>query len=168
MPRGRPPKPTEAKRKAGNPGKRKLPDNVQVGGRGIPTPRKGMSAKVQTVWREIVALIDPDVLDKADAIMLEALCMAVLAMREAEKQLVKTGKDGGFLVTQPSGRVARHPAFDVFTHSASTVRQLSEHFGMSPSARARLGVSGEKGKRPETDPDIGPSPRLRKIDGGRK
>lgn len=167
MAKGRPPKPTEAKKRAGNPGKRPLPENVQVGGRGVPERRKGMSARVRAIWEEVVPLMDPAVLDRADAVALEAFCLAVLAMRDAERRLTTSGKGGGFLVTQPSGRVARHPAFDIFDRSASIVRQYAEQFGLTPSARARLGMGGAMGKPPEHDDQIGPSPRLRSIEGGR-
>lgn len=166
--RGRPPKPTETKKRAGNPGKRKLPDNVLVGGRGAPTPRKGMPAKVRKVWDEVLALIDPAVLDKADAPALEALCVWLVAMRDAERQLLSTGKAGGFTIKQPSGRHARSPSFDVLDAATKNVRQLGEQFGLTPAARARLGNAGAQGKPASADPDVPPSNRkLRALQGGR-
>lgn len=168
MARGRPPKPTEQKRREGNPGKRKLPDNVIVGRRGAPTPRRGMSAKTRKVWDELVAVIEPSVLDQADAVALEALAGWVVAMRDAQRVVHSAGKNGGLTITQPSGRQARSPMVDVLDTATKNVRQLAEQFGLTPSARARLGGAGFVGpSAASVDPDIGESPRLRKIDGGR-
>lgn len=165
--KGRPPKPTETKKKAGNPGKRELPDNVVTAGRGQPPKPATLGAQASAVWDEVVPLMEQaGTLDKADGAALEVFCTALAISRQAADMLPR-GNGTGLVIQQPSGRYAADPHFNVWKDAATVVRQFAEQFGLTPSARARLGVLGAGARPEDLDTDIGPSPRLRKIDGGR-
>lgn len=169
MGKGRPPKPTEAKKRAGNPGKRKQPENVLVGGRTAPEPPADLRPGALKAWREVVPLlIDAGVLDTVDRQTLAVYCTAV-ELNELAASILASGNGTGLVIVQPSGRVAPDPHFAVWKDTATVIRQFAEQFGLTPSARARLGHGGVSGAAPvAVDPDIGASPRLRAVPGGKK
>lgn len=168
MGKGRPPKPTETKKAQGNRGKRKLPENVLVAGRELPDPPEHMRPGAREVWADVVPMLaDAGVLDKVDGLALEVLCEAV-ELRRLAADILQRGNGTGLVIVQPSGRVAPDPHFTVWKDASTVVRQFAEQFGLSPSARARLGGAGVQAASPAAvDPDIGPSPRLRALDGGK-
>lgn len=166
--KGRPPKPTETKRKTGNPGKRKLPDNTLTAGRGRPKPPATLTPAAVEIWNELIPqLEEAGTLDRADGIALEVLVTAVAIMRQAAEMLPK-GNGTGLVIQQPSGRVAADPHFVVWQQAAGVARQFAEQFGLTPSARARLGMAGVTGRAPDADDDVPSSHRkMRVINGGK-
>lgn len=144
MPRGRKPKPVEQKRRAGNPGKRKLPETVLIGGRVAPPMPAYLPSRAKTAWKQIVPALDEiGMLDKVDGPALEALCIEVGIMRQAAAELAKKRS----LTTAGSqGQPVRHPLLDVLNQAQSAVRQWCERFGLDPSTRTRLGLQDAKRK----------------------
>lgn len=164
--RGRPPKPTETKRNAGNRRKEKLPDPVTVAGRGTIPPPEHLTETARDIWREVEPeLANAGVTDAVDRYALEIFCTAVAITRQAVEAVNAAG--GQMTVTQPSGRVAPSPHFAVWKDATATARQYAEQLGLTPSARARLGVAGKQGASIEDlDLEIGVAPRFRVVDGG--
>lgn len=171
MARGRPPKPVETKRAEGNPGKRPLPDAVVMGGRGLPDPPPGLSDVATELWQYHVPMMaDAGVLDRVDGPMLgvffEAWAAAVVAARHMQAD--------GPVVFDPNDftgemKARKNPAVTAWKEAAAVMRQFGEQFGLTPSARARLGMVGVQGRDLTLDPDIPSAPAtLRALDGGRK
>lgn len=160
--RGRKPAPLEQRRIEGNPRQHALPDPVLIGGRGVPATPQGLTPAMRAVWRLMIRdLAESGVLDRADAGMVEAAAVFLGRAREARKLL----NTEGILAVNSQGRVA-HPAIAIERGSWTEFRQIAEHMGLSPAARARLGLSGHKETMTgELERQIGRAPRLRAVDG---
>lgn len=160
--RGRKPKPVEAKRLAGNPGRRPLPEPVILGGRTAPKMPSYLPERAKTAWKQIVPrLADVGMLDAVDGPALEALTINIGLMRSAAAEL----KNAPTTVPGSHGNVKRHPAFDVFNTAQAEVRTWCERFGLDPATRTRLGMA-ELQRRSlvtELDHKLG-KPTLRKVE----
>jgi len=159
--KGRKPKPVEAKRLAGNPGGRPLPEPVILGGRVAPRMPSYLPDGAKAAWRQIVPrLAAVGMLDAADGPALEALVMNVAIMRQAAGEL-----DGAPMMVDGShGNVKRNPLFDVFQTAQAEVRTWCERFGMDPATRTRLGLAElqRRSLATEMNAELG-EPRLRKV-----
>lgn len=155
--KGRPPKPLEQRRREGNPGKRPLPEPVVVGGRfndpgdlpECPDHLDVMAPNGEAVelWRKVGEyLIDANVLAWGDLFVLEAFIESELVARQAYIALA----DEGFTVRGDRGTV-RNPMFTVWRDARTTALRHSEHLGLSPVARARLGLAGLVGRKLERE-----------------
>ena len=141
--KGRPPKPSEQKKREGNPGKRST-DVVLVAGREKPRVPAGLNPAAKNVWRIIVAdMWDSRILDRADRFIIEATSVAIARARQARKLVNKEG----LTVRGATGAIIQHPAIKIERESWNQFRQLAEHLGLSPVARARLGLAHVKGAR---------------------
>ena len=102
MPGGRPPKPTETKRIAGNPGKRRLNgDEPQFGASGLTCPR-WLPDEARREWRRVAPMLrEKKVITAADRAALAAYCLsyarwqqAELALEPREVEQTVVGEDG--------------------------------------------------------------------------
>lgn len=140
MPPGRKAKPTEQKRREGNPGKRPLPGTVLVSGRGAPPMPAYLPSRAKTAWKQIVPALDEiGALDRIDGPALEALCIQVAIMREATAELKKAGR---LLSKGSQGQPVRHPLIEVINSSQDKILRWCERFGLDPAARGRMGLQG--------------------------
>lgn len=147
---GRPPKPVEQKRREGNPGKRKLPDSVLVGGRLEPKAPSKLTPRARAVWKELIPqLQSAGVIDHVDRLCLEALCESAALMREARDQMAKEP----LVVEGSTGQPRRNPLIDIFVQAQAEVRRWADLFGLHPSGRARLGLQVVKGLSLEAELD---------------
>lgn len=155
--RGPAPKPTKLKVLAGNPGKRKLnqeePEPALV--EKAPPPAH-LPEYAKEAWKEIVPeLCRLKLLTVVDMIGLEMCCMAYQRWRENEDWVTKYGgtivyraepteqekkenKPGKIRSVQQAPQVwSAKSAFEQY-------KNMMAEFGLSPSARTRLSVSGGK------------------------
>jgi P27 family predicted phage terminase small subunit len=145
-PNGRPPKPTERKRAAGNPGGRALPDAPGVGqgldstGTAPPVPASlaesgpAVALWVQ-VWRAGKSWLSP----AADLPLVTSLCQA-----EAEAELLRAGlADGDFprWYEMSNGSVVTHPAVNQLRELRTQRTTWLSMLGFSPADRSRLGLA---------------------------
>lgn len=187
---GRPPKPTEQKRREGNPGKRQLPDSVLVGGRGDPERPKGLDTDGKHAWDALVADLGEDgsgILDTADWPSLEGCAVSVGLARQlrrkrigAERAAAKAERtaakaSGAEDVKEALEALDAHEARFLKLYRAERdawgeARQHMDRLGLGPVGRSRLGLSGGKGKgrEDEFNDNVGDSPRarLRAVEGG--
>jgi P27 family predicted phage terminase small subunit len=127
-----------------------------------------MTSAALVVWEEIAPMLHTSgVLDRVDARMLAMFCEAT-AQAELARQMMEAARNStGLVVQQPSGRVAPDPHFTVWKDAVAAARQLAEQFGLTPSARARLGIGAQtQAQIAQIDEHVGQSPRLRAVDGG--
>ena len=171
MGKGRPPKPVAQKLLEGNPGGRPLPKVIVMGGVGVPDKPATLSALAGALWdREVPKMVDAGLLDRIDGLLLgqyfEAAALAAVAVRNMSND------DG---VVEPlllvpnnfTGEMGlkKSPGVAVWKDAVATMRQLAAEFGLTPSARARLGVlSAQGGEAQDVEGDIGVAQRF--LDGG--
>jgi P27 family predicted phage terminase small subunit len=148
MGRGRPPKPTEQHLREGTFRKDRHNLPVVLGGREIDAvPPDRLSETQAEIWTYLFNdLTEAGILDKTDLVTFEGLVLIVDHLRLAQADIEENGllidedkynKDGDLV-----GSVRkRNPAHQIAKESLSLLRQYAEQFGLSPSARARLGLA---------------------------
>lgn len=98
------------------------------------------------------------VLDRVDALALEAMTRSVLRWREAEQLLDVEG----LFVSSPNGYKIAHPGIAVAQKAQAEYRSWCARFGLTPSDRVGLGLAQVRGHSLAQDlaDKIGASPRV--------
>ena len=110
----------------------------------IGRPPTHLRAEAAQVWREVVEQLPEGILANADVLLLEVLADAVVDYREAQR----TVQAEGATIKTASG-MHRHPAAVAAQQHRSAMRSCFADLGMSPQARARIGLTLD---REEADP----------------
>ncbi len=147
--RGPKPKPTETKRRNGNPGKRPLNDREpKPSVEGLKCPA-WLSPKAKKEWKRIVPeLIRLGLATMADQAPLAAYCQAVAELEDATETLDREGR----LVDEPvmgydkaerkmvlvATKKREHPAVKLQRDAFGRIKQFMCEFGLTPSSRTRL------------------------------
>ena len=133
-----PPKPAEKKRKAGNPGKRRLPEPVSVvlAQEHAPTPPAGLQEPGSVVWRRAWDA-GSDWLAPGDVTILELLCRQV---DEIARWQAIVDRDGVTFTTR-GGFIRVHPAVGQIRELEQRVVTNLGLCGFTPADRARLGLT---------------------------
>lgn len=142
MPRGRKPMPAAAKRLLGNPGKRKIKDDLPAtpGAPAMPARLLVEPAAVEK-WHELVPLLlQLGTLTVADGEALATLCEVYAA---AQACLLELRASGPVMRTDLGG-VKPNPAGPLYRGLVSLQASLMNEFGLTPTSRARLGGKEEK------------------------
>jgi len=134
--RGRKPKPTEIKKRAGNPGKRRLP-------RAEPKPRMSADVKADAIGKLAVRFRErylPElrrlkVLTDVDVAAFELMSAHYATAWNAARRIEREG-----LTLVVDGATHKHPLLQVFRDNSNAFRAYAAEFGMTPSARTRLHV----------------------------
>ena len=133
-----PPKPTERKRRTGNPGKRKLPEpkSLVLAQDTSPTPPQGLGEAGLVVWRRVWDA-GSDWLAPGDVTILEMLCRQVDEITRWQEIL---DAEGVTFATR-NGFIRVHPA-------VAQIRELEQRIvtnlglcGFTPADRSRLGLT---------------------------
>ena len=159
---GRKPVPAEERRRRGE---ASAPPPTVIGGRAEPDMPRGLSERSKRAWRQIVRdLAAANILDRADAFVIEALAIHVGRAREARAIIAREG------LLSKTAHGGAHAAVGIEERAWREVRQLADQLPMSPWGRARLGLNlargGGEGADAEMEREIGPAPRLRVMGGG--
>lgn len=142
-PVGRPSKPVEMKRAAGNPGQRVLPDAPAVGeglaaASGIPTaPVLGPDGLLlwEHIWVAGKSWLSPD----SDQTIIRMLCEAHDEHEEI-RRLLKSGEVERFYATS-NGQLVTHPLVTQLSNLRSQMTAWMAAIGFSPADRSRLGLA---------------------------
>lgn len=153
MPGGRPPKPTEVKRLAGNPGKRRLNrDEPQFGAAGLTCPR-WLNAAARREWRRIAPLLrEKKVVTAADRAALAAYCLSYARWQQAE-QALETGLSQTVPLVNKKGEeigekeIAR-PEVMIAQQYQRLMLQAAAKLGLDPSSRSKVSTIKEEAKNP--------------------
>jgi len=137
MTAGRPPKPTEQKRKNGNPGQRKLPDLKNV--ISLP-PIKGdaplhLSDAGQKMWADVRA-IAPWIATTDGKLLIE-LCEKMDRKYELREKLAA----GEYVLFTDTGYAYANPLFGMLNTVEGDIVKLLSLLGLTPVDRSRLGVA---------------------------
>jgi P27 family predicted phage terminase small subunit len=128
---GRTPKPSAIKRAGGNPGKRRLSDDLVGIGKPILPPNLGELELF--LWHATISSIPAGVLTSADSAILECFVCAWARFRECRRQIARSG----LLVRAETGAV-RNPLLLVLNQAERSMNAAATQLGLSPVARARL------------------------------
>ena len=149
MKRGRAPLPTALKILAGNPGKRKLPENEPKPDLVQLIAPDHLDAKTKEVWLVLAnKLFGCGILSFVDDIALEMLTTTYVEWRELDEEVKKEGRKQ---VTQ-SGYQCPTAAWSMKKVKHKELLTLLGEFGMSPSSRSRINtVIGHQNLKDELD-----------------
>ena len=143
---GRPRKPIETHRRNGNPGKRDLPDAIEVS-RDRPDPPEHYNGAHLEAWHFFVEAIEGmGVLATIDAPSLEILVDSWVGYRDMQREVILNGY---VQFTKAGNSISGY--FAARNKLAQQVTTLLTQFGFSPVARARL-AHGQQKKESEEDP----------------
>ena len=143
MPPGPPPKPTEAKRRAGNPGKRKLPTALVV----LPpaqlasrTPPDTLGPAGLAAW-ELAFSRAPWIAD-ADIATVRHWAQAEDLAGELRARLATDG----YVLYTDKGYAYQNPALGALATVEDQIRKWLSLLGLTPADRSRLGVAEVKAR----------------------
>lgn len=136
MPRGRKPKHPAQKEREGNAGKRRIKPALELAPAGGLACPPELPAAGRALWAEVVPrLAGVGVLDEADRGALEALCFQY-ALVVTSREVIR--KEGHYALGS-TGQLVPHPAIAIEREATNLFLRLAAEFGMTPSARARIG-----------------------------
>lgn len=136
--RGRKPKPTAAKKLAGNPGKRPLNDSE-------PQPRvvpdviapAHLEGDARLKWDDLVAELYPaGLLTAVDVDALAFYCVLYGRWKKAERIV----RDKGEVIKTVNGNIIQNPYLSIANRALAQMTKLGAEFGMTPSSRTRIAV----------------------------
>lgn len=154
-PRGPKPRPTHLKVVEGNPGKRKL-NTKEVQPRAIiPTPPAQLVGEAAEEWdRMAQTLFNLGILTEVDRAALAAYCEAygrwadALDAQAAIRKRDPENPSAGFVITTSTGNMIQHPLVGIVRRAGADMVRYAAEFGMTPSARVRLGSPDPSGEDP--------------------
>ena len=139
---GRRPKPTAVKKLAGNPGKRKLNQTEPQPRKRAPRmPEEFRGTPRETQWRRITReLRGMQLLTSADADAIALYCDTYCRWQDATKHL----SEEGMIVHTENGFPIQSPYLGIANKCMAQMQKLLIEFGMTPAARSRIHLPGEK------------------------
>jgi P27 family predicted phage terminase small subunit len=147
MPAGRPPKPTERKRRAGNPGKHPLP--VQKGtleaASGVPTPPVALQTTGLTAWNMLWEAAKVWLSPKTDLALMARLCQSYDRAALYNEIL----EHDGWVIEEPNAagnatKIVVHPVAKELRGLERDILAMEGRAGFTPSDRVRLGIEVAK------------------------
>jgi P27 family predicted phage terminase small subunit len=137
-PSGRPPKPTERKRAAGNPGKHPLPEPLSIVSPvdGTPTPPVELGHAGSDLWERVWGTA-ADWLAPSDVPLVTLLAQFA---DERERWLAQA-TDEGVTHTTRHGAIRVHPGVGEARRLETAMVQILSLLDLSPADRSRLGLS---------------------------
>jgi len=144
---GRKPKPIEQRIREGNPGHRPIPEPLIVKGRLANNitvePPDDLPPDAKDLWRTVVpSLLEVGILDAVDLPAMEAMCTQWAYGKQASRVV----SEKGVLARGASGQIMEHPALGTVRKSHEMFARFAAEYGLTPSARARLGLAHMQGR----------------------
>jgi P27 family predicted phage terminase small subunit len=171
--RGPAPKPNAVRIADGNPARRPINGDSPQFAEGEPKQPSGMSAEGRREWRRLVPILlaVPGLLTEADGHELADMCEARVTRqalvraidsrrRRAVTQIAEQANERGVSLNKaeidaaateaamtfktPSGYIQQHPDVGMINALQDLESRIRQRFGMTPSARSSLRISGGK------------------------
>ncbi len=140
MPKGRKRKPSNIHKLHGNPGKRARNTKEPQPTVCIPKPPKHISRLAKREWRRVTPHLEQlGILSEIDSTALAAYCQSYSRWVSAEKKLALYGE----IVKSPNGYPIQSPYLAVSNTALKFMRDFATEFGMTPSSRSRVSITGE-------------------------
>lgn len=130
----------------GNPGKRPIPDEVEIKGE-FPSAPSVLDAKAKKEWRRLAPILtEIGVLTPADWGVFALYCAAFSRFQSSAAHCKKYGE----VVVKLSGQQAMSPHYYVMRQSGEDMRKLAGELGITPAARSKV-IPTKKAKKNEFD-----------------
>jgi len=143
---GRPPKPAALKLLTGNPGGRPI-KKEPAAPKGLPPAPRRLPADVRDAWRELAGdLARLNVLQVVDRTAVELAAHHLAARRRLAAFLVTNGETYTTTTTQGCEMQRTRPEVAMLRASDHYLAAFFRECGLTPTARARLGVPAETPK----------------------
>lgn len=137
MRRGPKPKPTELKRRTGNPGKRPLNDSEPKPTVSEAEPPHWLTKEARAVWDGLAPkLAAVGLLTELDEGVLARYCTEWCIWQAARKKVNRHG----VLIETSNGNIVQNPAVGVMHTADKILRSVEAEFGMTPASRSRVKV----------------------------
>lgn len=149
MTRGRKRKPTNLILLEGNPGRRKVPKTPEPPEGEIEAPSHLDTYGLEEWNRIISGLRAMKIVAPLDKSALAAYCSAYSRWRNAEEELNKlkeTNSLNALILKTVSGNYIQQPLIGIANKAANDMVRYAAEFGLTPAARAKLGVTPQKEK----------------------
>lgn len=147
--RGRPPKPTTIAILQGDPGKRRRYKIEPVAPDKEPVCPDWLDETAKAEWQHTVGVLrDMGLLSSADQTAIACYCEAWSRYRQAAENVQKYGA----VILSPEKKFPMvSPYHSIMRTAMKDLLALSDRFGLTPSARARLGIDADKATDTEND-----------------
>jgi P27 family predicted phage terminase small subunit len=132
---GRPPKPNVLKLLDGNPGKRPLPNAVDLP-RGLPGPPAFLDKIGRKTWRRLVPMLESLGLDVATGYYHVVLYCQWSSIGERAWDELRSGP----LSVDGQRGPTLHPAITVLDKATAKIVLIGREFGLTPSAASRIAL----------------------------
>lgn len=147
MPAGRPPTPTERKRRTGNPGHRPLPEPVVhlaavSAVSAIPPPPETLADTGRAVWDRLWTAGQAWLSPATDVDIMTRLCEA----HEEREALREAIAEEGYMVAGSMGQRRANPLLSEVRALESQMTKWESLCGFTPTDRARLGMAEVKAR----------------------
>ena len=137
--RGRKPTPLNLRVIQGNPGKRRLPKNLQLDP-GIPQPPDFLDKEAIAEWHRIIKVLEPSrVIALADRAALAAYCCNYSRWAQAQRKLQELGT---LLHRTAAGAIIQSPYVGISNRAMELMHKFLTEFGLTPVSRARVAAAG--------------------------
>ena len=144
---GRKAKPIELKIKEGNPGKQKIPKDYPSPPGDMPDAPSHLDQYGRQEWERIAdGLNTMGILRNVDQNILGAYCASYSRWRHAEEELNKLKKESplsALVLKTISGNYIQQPLIGIANTAARDMVKYASEFGLTPAARASLGIKNE-------------------------
>lgn len=137
---GRPKKSIAEKRLEGNRSKTPLKDPPNFPKGEVKCPI-WLSKEAKKFWKKIVPILQETdgLIEVSDQTALEGFCETYAQWKEASLVL----QEMGMTFSTPKGYIQQRPEVAIVQKSSKTLMDFMNAFGLTPSARARLGIKSE-------------------------
>jgi len=146
---GRKPKPTKLKILEGNPGRRPLNENEPNPLPIAPECPDWLPDEAKKLWNRLSPELERiGLLKIIDGIALEGLCVSYAIWKQAVEFIRKNGTTYRLPRTDKKGKVisvyiAPFPEVAIANQSLKHIRAFATEFGLTPSSRGRISLTGE-------------------------
>jgi len=134
--RGRKPKPTAAKRLAGNPGRRRLNENEpQIKSKKLPSCPRHLDKEARKEWRRLAKqLAEAGILTEIDRAVFAAYCRAWSLYVKADQAVQQYGS----IFISKNKQPYQSPYLNQMTAAMKDMVRFAAELGMTPSSRSRV------------------------------
>jgi P27 family predicted phage terminase small subunit len=143
-------KPLKLRKLEGNRSRTPIPEEI-VAKSSIPTPPSHLDAYAVEEWNRLAqGLYALGILYDVDRATFAAYCKSYSLWRRAEESLAEKSKhntDLGMVQVTKSGNIIQHTLLGVANKAAADMVRYASEFGLTPSARARLAVDPNQGRK---------------------
>lgn len=153
---GQRPKPAHLKLLEGNPGKGPIPNEPRPDACELPEAPAFLTADARKEWDHVASQLHRmGLLTEIDVASLAAYCQAYGRWLTAERAIAAMAErdqlTGALMIKTTKGNAIQNPLIGTSNKAASDMVKYAAEFGLTPSARARIGYDSLPKKKSKFD-----------------